>query len=98
LIKASTFGIRPILSEARNRSENDARIHCRKVIIADAKPVFHVGAEVFDYDIGPLDHSHKQRFALGFFKVQGQRAFIAVKVQHIIAVPRTTDTCRGIDA
>ena len=49
LVEARALGIGPVLAEARDRAQDDARVHLLQALVVDAEAELHVGAVVLDH-------------------------------------------------
>jgi hypothetical protein len=78
LIEAGTLVIGAVLAEAGDAAIDDARIDLAQRIVIDAEPRFHIGAEVFDDDVGFLRKTLEHLDAPGILQVKRHRALVAV--------------------
>src|ERR1019366_6293470 len=78
LIEAGALVIGAILAEAGDAAVDDARIDLVQALVIDAEPRFHIGAEVFDHDVGLLHETPEHFEAPGILQVKRHRALVAV--------------------
>lgn len=69
-----------------------------RTLVVDPQPVLDVGPVVLDDDVGRLDHAAEDLDPLRRLEIERQRAFVAVQVQHVVAVARTADPLVRVDA
>ncbi len=64
---------------ARDRAEDDARVHGRERVVAEPEPVEVAGAEVLDDDVGPRREApHRLAAGLGL-EIERDRALVAIR-------------------
>src|SRR6202040_3506912 len=92
LVDTRALRVRPALAEPGNAAIDDAGIDLLHRLVIDAEPIFHLGAEILDDDVGLLRQFEEDRFAFLGLRVEGQAAFVAMQVLEIEAVaPRAGD-------
>jgi len=77
-IEATTLGVRTGLSEARDRTQHQARVARMQRRPADAEPVDHTGTKVLQHDIGAVDQLPEGREIVGILEIEPQAALVAV--------------------
>ena len=103
LVEAGPVAIRPVLPEAGDRGQNDARIDCFQRCVIDAQPVLHIRPEILDDDIGLGHQPAEHRDAARIFQIERHTALVALQVLEVGAVPRPAkriprfDTFRHLD-
>ena len=91
LIEARPLGIRPVLAEAGDAGEHDARIDRPEVGVGDPEPVLDVGAEVLDHYVGALDQAQQDVPPFRRLEVQGQAPLVAVQVLEVRSGARAAE-------
>ena len=94
LIEAGTLVIGAVLAEAGNRAIDDARIDLAHALIVDAEFCLHVGAEIFDDDVGLFHQPPEDLEAFRLFQVERHRALVAVQVLEVRALARAAQLFR----
>ena len=64
LVEARPLAIGAVLAEAGDAGIDDALVDLAQVLVIDAEPILHVGAEVLDHHVGLLDHAQERGAAL----------------------------------
>src|SRR4029453_2028112 len=88
LVEARAFGVGAVLAEARDRAQDDARVHLLQAFVVDAQPELHVGAVVLDHDVGLLDQLLEDGEAVGFLEIERDRLLVAMQVLEVWSVAR----------
>ena len=83
LVEARALGIGPVLAEARDRAQDDARVHLLQALVVDAETELHVGAVVLDHHVGLLDQLHEDGEAVRLLEVERDRALVAMQVLEV---------------
>ena len=89
LVEARPVLVGPVLAEARDAAVDDARIDLLQVLVVDAEPALHVGAEVLDHDVGLLHHLEERGAAFLGLQVERHAPLVAVQVLEVGALART---------
>ena len=83
LVDARAVAVGTGLSEAGNAAIDDARIDGFDALVVDPEAMFHVGAHVFEDDVGLRGQLHEDRLALRRFEVERQGALVAMQVDAV---------------
>ena len=86
LIDARTIAVWPVLAEAGDAREDDARVDLSQLRVIDAEARLHVGAKVLHHDVGARDQPTKQCRAVGVLQVDAHAALVAMQVLVVGAV------------
>ena len=75
-----------VLTETRDACVNDARIDGLHFLVIDTQTEFDVRSIIFDDHVGVVDQFEENFPTLIGFEVQGETAFVSVKVLEIGAM------------
>jgi len=78
-VLSSLVGKRPLSSEAGAEGADDAGIDFGELVIAEAHPLHHPGAEIVDDHVGPAHEVVNDRLPVFFAQVEGDRPLVAVE-------------------
>ena len=73
------------------RAIDDARIDLAHALIVDAEFCLHVGAEIFDDDVGLFHQPPEDLEAFRLFQVERHRALVAVQVLEVRTMARAAE-------
>jgi hypothetical protein len=83
LVDAGPVLVGAVLAERRDAGVDQPRILRRQRLVVELEPRLHVGPEVLDQHVGPLDHLVKDRAALVAAQVERHAALVAVLVLEV---------------
>jgi hypothetical protein len=97
LVEARPVAVGPVLAEAGDAREDDARVDLGERLVVDAEAELHIRAIVLHQHVGGLHQPLEYRARGRELEIQGHRALVAVQVLHVGAVARAAHALVRID-